>query len=431
MLPIVLNTHRPVIKIKGIDVSDIIKQISITESIFEPVVRGSFVVFDTASSRLYQIVGDVTALSPIEFSFHSMMNSSPEKEIKSKEFHIYKYAAGATSGISNSFSSGHFGSRYIFINEARMVSKYFNDSISNIVVNLCKEIGIKCDATPSMGKIKKILPYDSVFSHIINVSKQARSSKNPKDVDYIFYQDIDGNFNFKPLSSFKKKQVKWKYNVLVPTPDLTIEQAKYSVLKHSVDDFSPFENALGGMYSCEVVSFDTTTGNYYSKTHVFNQDKYTKISKKPVIDVDNDPLFKDVSKSGVAVRRFNKQSFLCDCSEPPSGYDEVGLQDDWVGDRLAAMQSSNQIILNIVVPGNSEMKVGDIMEFRRPINDSIAKIDKVDLKHGDIFYSGKFLITDITHDIVMQVGATPDAITASYTMRVKAMKDSIGDENAQ
>jgi hypothetical protein len=430
MIPLVLNTNRPIIKIKGVDVSDIIKEISLTESIFEPVLRGSFVVFDTASSRLYQLTGSAFGLSDIEFSFHSMLGTSSEKEIKSKDFYVYKYIPGPTEGASNSLSTGYFGSKNIFVNEARMVSKYFDDTISNIVTKLCQDIKITCKATESVGKIKRVLPYDSVFSHVMNLSKQAKSANNPKDVDYIFFQDIDHDYYFKPLSSFKKKEVKWKYKVIPPTPDLTLEAAKYSVLRHSCEEFAPIENALSGMYSSEIISFDSTTGDYFSKTHVFSDGNYTKISNKPIVDMKNEPLFNDIAKSGVAARRYNKQRFLYDCSEPPEGQDGVGLEDDWAGHRLASMESSNQIKLNLVVPGNSEMKVGDLIEFRRPLNESIVNADGVNMKTSDIFYSGKFLVTEITHDIVMRQGTTPDARTAVYTMRVKAIKDSIGDENA-
>jgi ABC-type uncharacterized transport system substrate-binding protein len=76
------------------------------------------------------------------------------------------------------------------------------------------------------------------------------SSLHPKVIaliDYIFFQDIDHDYYFKPLSSFKKKEVKWKYKVIPPTPDLTLEAAKYSVLRHSCEEFAPIENALSGM----------------------------------------------------------------------------------------------------------------------------------------------------------------------------------------
>jgi len=430
MIPLVLNTNRPIIKIKDIDVSDIIKEISLTESVFEPVLRGFFVVFDTASSRLSQVIGGFNGLTKIEFSFHSMLGNSSEKEIQSKEFFVYKYMPGPTEGTTNSVAIGYFSSKYVFINESRMISRYFDDTVSDIVTKMCKELDIKCETTKSVGKIKKVLPYDSVFSHITNLSKQARASENPKDVDFIFYQDIDHKFYFKPLSSFKKKEVKWKYKYILPTPELTITDAKYSVLKHGSESFAPIDNALGGMYSSEIISFDSTTGDYYSKTHVLQQDQYTKISNKPIVDTTKDSLFDDIAKSGVAVRRYNKQRFLYDCSENASGQDEVGLQDDWVGNRLTSMQLSNQMTLNMVVPGNSEMKVGDLLEFRRPLHESILDTSKVQMKQTDIFYSGKFLVVEITHDIVMRQGVTPTAATAVYTMRVKAIKDSIGDEYA-
>ena len=96
-------------------------------------------------------------------------------------------------------------------------------------------------------------------------------------MDYIFYQDIDGQFHFKPLSSFKQEQTKWKYTATIPTADMTLHDAKFNALRHSANEFAPIENALNGMYSSEVISFDTTTGDYYSKTHVYKADKYTKL----------------------------------------------------------------------------------------------------------------------------------------------------------
>ena len=282
---------------------------------------------------------------------------------------------GPTEGTTNSVAIGYFSSKYVFINESRMISRYFDDTVSDIVTKMCKELDIKCETTKSVGKVKKVLPYDSVFSHITNISKQARASENPKDVDFIFYQDIDHKFYFKPLSSFKKKEVKWKYKYILPTPELTITDAKYSVLKHGSESFAPIDNALGGLYSSEIISFDSTTGDYYSKTHVLQPDQYTKISNKPIVDTTKDPLFDDIANSGVAVRRYNKQRFL-------------------------------------------------------PLHESILDTSKVQMKQTDIFYSGKFLVVEITHDIVMRQGVTPTAATAVYTMRVKAIKDSIGDEYA-
>jgi hypothetical protein len=200
------------------------------------------------------------------------------------------------------------------------------------------------------------------------------------------------------------------------------------VLKHGASPFAPIENALNGMYSSEIIAFDTTTGDYTSKTHVFQENKHTKLSNKKI--TNKEQVFEQIAKSGVAVRRFNKQRFLYDCSEEPSGYDKVGLEDDWVGDRMVSMQSNNQIVLNMTVPGNSAARVGDVIEFRKPLNEAILQNEGGQVKEKDIFYSGNFLITDITHDIIMKEGTTPDSVTASYTMRVRAIKDSKGDEYA-
>jgi hypothetical protein len=428
MLTQALQTNRPQITIKGVDVTLIIKSLSLTESLFEPVLKGSFVTLDTAGSRLYQVTGALGDLNPIEFSFFSLKDNSPEKSIRSKDFLIYKIEPGSTEGTTNSFNVGYFASKPMFINQSRMVSKYYKGKISDIVQKLCKEIEVSCETTSTTEEVKKVLPYDSPIGHIITLSKQARSSSNPKDVDFVFYQDIDGKFHFKPISEFKKKQKKWEYKVLLPHPQLTLKDAKYSVLKHGTKEYSPIQNALNGLYSSEIISFDSTTGDYFSKTHVYNEGKYTKISNKKI--TNNEPEFKNIANSGVAVRRFNKQRFLFDCSEKPAGYDEVGLQDDWVGDRMAAMQNTNQVILHFTAPGNSEMKVGDIIVFRRIPNEAIAEAEGSSFKEKDIFYSGKYLVTDITHDLVFKDGITKNSATAVYTMRVRAIKDSKGDEYA-
>jgi hypothetical protein len=428
MIPTVIQTNRPTIKIKGVDVTPLIRSISLTESLFEPVLKGSFTSYDTADSRIYQATGALGELNPIEFSFYSMFNDSPEQTIKPQNLLVYKIEPGYTEGISNSYNTGYFASKELFVNQSRMISKYYKGTISDIVQKLCKEISIKCETSSTKGQIKKVLPYDSVFGHIITLSKQARSANNPKNVDFVFYQSIDNKFHFKPISDFKNKGKKWEYKVVQPSPLLSVNDAKYSVLKHSADHFSPIENALNGMYSSEIISFDTTTGDYLSKTHVYSDKKYTKISNKKI--VNSEGTFQQIAQSGVAVRRFNKQRFLFDCSEEPAGYDEVGHQDDWVGDRMAVMQTVNQVVLNFVAPGNSNMKVGDIIIFRRPNNEIISQTEGSNFKEKDVFYSGKYMITDITHDLVFKDGVTKDSATASYTIRVRAIKDSKGDEYA-
>ena len=428
MIPAVLQTNLPQIKIKGIDVTPIVKSISLTESIFEPAIKGSLVTFDTAGSRLYQVTGALGELNPIEFSFFSRTAEAQDDPIQPSNLLIYKIEAGTESGMSNMTNICYFATKPFFVNQSRMISKYYDDTISNVVQQLCKELEIECEPESTSDKIKMILSYDSPFAHIISLSKKAKSNKKPKDLDYVFYETVDNKHLFKPISSFKDKDIKWKYKVLKPHPELEVEEAKYSVLKHGAAPFSPINNALNGMYSSEIISFDTTTGDYTSKTHVFSENKYTKIANKKI--VNSEPTFDQVAKSGVAVRRFVKQRFLFDCGEDPSGYDKVGLQDDWVGDRLVSMQSINQVVLNMTLPGNSNMRVGDLMEFRKPINEAILQDEGTQVREKDIFYSGNFLITDITHDLIMKSGSTPDALTATYTMRVRAIKDSKGEEYA-
>jgi hypothetical protein len=427
----VILTNKPNILLNGVDITEVTLSLTLTESLFDPVLKGNIVALNTPSTNLYQITGALGGLNEIQFSFHSTTNEEPEKEITSKDFYVYNIVPESTdAGSSLVKVTAYFAAKPLFTNNTRMVSKNYNDTISNIVKSLCKEIDIECSIEPTKGKIKRVLTYESPFGHIINLSKQAVSENNPKDVDYTFYQDIDGKYWFKPISLFKKQSVKWKYKQFLPYPEMTLDEVKYSILRHSCDSFSPIQNALQGMYSSEIISFDTTTGDYYSKTHVYNKDKYTTLSDKPILDLNDNEEFKKIAKSGVAVRRFTKQRFLHDPSEEESGQDGVGLQDDWVGNRMASMQNMDQSIVYLNVPGNSEMKVGDLIEVRKLVNESLIEESGENLKEKDVLGTGVFLITTISHDIGLKSGGPSDALSATYIMRIKAVKDSKGDEYA-
>jgi len=431
MLFNVLLTNKPSVKFNNVDISDIVKSLTITESLFDPVLRGHFTALVTGDTNLHQIAGSMGGLSKVDFTFHSLLDGSPEKDIKAKDFFVYKMTPGSEEGSStNKIMMCYFASKPTFTNQTRLVSKYFDATISDIVQEMCKELEIECKAETTQGKIKRTLCYDSPLSHIINLSKQAKSAKNPNDVDFVFYQDIEHNYNFKSISSFKDKNVKWKYKVIFPNPNITVQEAKFSVLKHSGNTFSPFDNALNGQYSSEIISFDSTTGDYFSKTHVYDKNKYTTLSGKPIIELDKEPEFKKVANSGVTVRSFNKQRFLHDCAEPEEGQDGVGLESDWVGKRLASMQQLDQVILYLNVPGNSEMKVGDLMEVRKPMSESIINESGSSMKEKDVYNTGKFLVAAISHDIAIKSGGPSDIPTSTYTMRIKAIKDSKGDEYA-
>jgi len=430
MLTTVLYTNKPTIKLNGIDISEISFTLSLTESLFDPVLKGYVKTINTAPANIYQVTKALGELNKIEFSFHSMVDGSPEKEIVAKDLYVFDIIPEQTNSGSNVSSVvAHFASKPYFINNSRLISKFYEDKISGIVQSLCKEIDIDCQAESTDEKVKKLLPYDSPFSHIIGLCKQAKSAENPKDMDFTFYQDIDAQYHFKRISKFKEKDVKWKYKMFHAHPNMETMDAKYSIIRCSSEGISPMQNALNGLYSSEIISFDTTTGNYYSKTHVYKKDKYTTISNEDLVDISGGE-FKQVANSGVAVRKYNKQRFLFDCSEEESGQDKVGLQDDWVGNRLAAMQQLDQVILYLNVVGNSEIKVGDIIEVRNMIDESQINEAKVKLPLKDVIETGKFLITTISHDLIIQSGGEPNTPSTTYTMRIRAVKDSKGGEYA-
>ena len=95
MINSVLLTNKPTITLNGVDITEIVTSLTLTESLFDPVLQGRFTTLNTASANLYQRTGSLGALSPIEFSFNSLFNNNPEKTIKSKDLLVLEKNKGS------------------------------------------------------------------------------------------------------------------------------------------------------------------------------------------------------------------------------------------------------------------------------------------------------------------------------------------------
>ena len=74
--------------------------------------------------------------------------------------------------------------------------------------------------------------------------------------------------------------------------------------------------------------------------------------------------------------------------------------------------------------------VGDLIEVRKLLNESYIDQSGVQMQEKDVFLTGKFLITAISHDIILKSGGPAGVPSSTYTMRIKAIKDSKGGEYA-
>ena len=91
--------------------------------------------------------------------------------------------------------------------------------------------------------------------------------------------------------------------------------------------------------------------------------------------------------------------------------------------RISQINQLNYFKLKLVIPGDTYITIGDVIEFEMPLHSTKVKGEK----NINPFYSGRYLITAIRHKLnkesyEMVVEATKDCLSTSYPV---AQNDSI------
>ena len=417
--PIILNTSSG----KTIDITSLVKEINVYESLFSHMLTADMTLTDIPSNRLIQH-GAIGAKDKITFEFAGKTKDmQAEKSIKI-ELYIYK--------IGNSPSVGQLQSCFInlgpeqfFSNNTKEISRHFEGKISTIVKKLTTELNIQdIEIEETIGEYKFLATYKSPFELIHFLTNKAISARNKNDHNYVFYQDSDAKYHFISVGSLMKKQSKFGTNSktgfvhMMPFDEVS-GNLKNIVLGCESSEISPVKNAIGGMYTSQIMTYDITNKTYNMRTFSLDNiyPSQSHLSDKKIID-GNDQEFKKTLNSSYVTRYAQKTEYCYDCEKNKGFQDKIGGHDDITLPRLCSMEQLNQLSLLIKLNGNSVIRAGDVFYFGRPIQQGLS--DK-----PDISYNGKYLATEVCHTIQINVmGQTQ----LEYKTKVRGIKDSIGDE---
>lgn len=417
--PIILKTSSG----KTIDISSLVKEINVYESLFSHMLTADMTLMDIPSNRLIQH-GVIAAKDKIIFEFAGKTKElGVEKSIKIELF-VYK--------IGNSGSVGqlqtcviHLGPEQFFANNTKEISRHFQGKVSNIVKKLTKELDIDdIELEETEGEYNFLATYKSPFELIHFLTNKAISTRNKNDHNYVFYQDVDKKYHFISIGSLMKKQSKFGTNSktgfvhMMPFGDVT-DNLKNIVLGYESSELSPIKNAIGGMYTSQIMTYDITNKTYNMRTFALDNiySEQSHLSDKKIID-GNDEEFKKTLNSSYVTRYAQKSEYCYDCEKNKGFQDKIGGHDDITLPRLCTMEQLNQLSLLIKINGNSVIRAGDVFYFGRPIQQSLS--DK-----PDIVYNGKYLATEVCHTIQINVMGQSQL---EYKTKVRGIKDSIGDE---
>lgn len=421
--PVILTTSSG----QKIDITSQVKEINVYESLFSNILTATITVMDTPATRLIQN-GMIAAKDKISFEFAGLAKDlTPEKSIKVDLF-VYKVQSSGPVGQTLQTSIISLGSEEFYKNQTKEISRHFDDTVSSLIKKICNELEIKnIEVEETDEKYKFISTYHSPLEIINFLTTKAISKRNKNDHNYVFYQDIDKKYHFVSLGSLMQKPSKFGTNSssgFIHTMPLvtTSDMMKNMVLGYESADISPLKNAMGGMYTSQITTYDITNKLYALWTFDLDMiyDTQTHLSTKKIID-DNDDEFKKTLTSSYMTRYAHKTEYCYDCNKDKGFQNKIGGPEDIILPKISTMEQLNQLSIKLSINGNSTIRAGDVFYFGRPIQQSLSS-DKL---NKDIVYNGKYLAVDIAHSLKYNVmGKT----YLEYKTIIRGIKDSIGDE---
>ena len=422
---------------KGHDIKAITQELNIYESIYKAGITGSVVVNDATN-----IIGKLPIQGTETLSF-KLSTPNPEMGIlgtvdasqkTGHPFHIYKLADKKQLSEGMQLFTLHFASREFMRNTRVRVSQALEGGLHNMVQEifanpeyLDSRKFLYFQQTRNQDKI--VIPNLRPFGAIDMISARALP-RNSKSAGYLFYETTKG-FHFRSFESLLytsagvRRKAKQTFRYM---PKNVAEEDKGDNTKLA-SDFEAAEsykfinnvhdtamNSIMGTYGHQVI-----THNLYNKSydiadyhyHNYNEDMLHADGKNrpqvvsTPIDYDNKSI-SDYNESRVSVQATSQ--FLHNEDKGMFGTD---VQDDGITEakRISVANTiTNGVRLQLVVPGQSFLQAGDVINFEiREVSNENPQ-GEIDRQFG-----GRYVITKIRHRITSE----------EYKMVLECAKDSV------
>ena len=273
----------------------------------------------------------------------------------------------------------------------------YTENVKSLHYNYRDTIGLRqtkeVDVDETIGLQKYIIPNLTVDDTIDFLAKEADS---PDHIPYyIFYENSKG-FNFKNLGNLIKQDVKEDLVYLQSNlnegkgsaNDENFDRTKiisFDVIKQS----NILDNIQGGLYKSKTIHLDILRKNKREVIFDYNDyvEKFSKLQPYKIVgDVDTFPVVRMMtSRTG-----HDNDSIFADEAPTPKKYGEV------IGQSQSYESHIFNTIVEVTIPGDSELDVGDIIRLNIPVaatsNDQDGDEDK--------YLSGKYLITKLRHKML-------------------------------
>lgn len=412
---------------ESVDVSELYEIIEIGEDLFNTTLSGSVVLHDaTDLQQRFPVIGQ----EKVRIRF-TTVEGKPEI---SKEFSVFQVSQAPLNEHSVALIL-YFCSTEMLVNKSTRVSRSWNAlSVDTIVRSVMRDsIGTEkaLDIEPTQGIHRYIAPNVTPFSVINRMLPRAKSQEFPKSASFVFFETVDG-FHFKSIDKLiaeGSNEPLITYTMAYKTRISDDIQSKF----YSINDLqiqsqaNTLQNLTRGYMGSVIHGFDPVTKTFGSKVNdydtLYKDAKHLEGETKRKRPYKEEFEFSNSPESLVKFvlnERFREDSqYVQDNSRnsenlPKKHFENFGHRYSQLGQYL------NHTRIKIEVPGNSELRCGDVISV-----DVVSKMagDR-DTNEKDRYLRGKYLIAALKHKIegaeyVTIMELTKDSFHSSHDEEVE------------
>lgn len=237
-----------------------------------------------------------------------------------------------------------------------------------------------------------VIPYWNPLYTINWLAHRARASSNTTYCDYVFFENSDGH-HFVPLSSLKTQQPSHKFTNYPAgqrseNEERMIEHELRNVMSMTIEDITD------KVKQQNLATFASTILTHDMTTKSFNVFKY-----------NYDERFEDVgrhmeknrllppNKTDYSSASLSSLKYYPSTTYTASGLERIADPEDTVLYRQSLLTQMDSVNLILECHGDTNVKVGQVIEFVTFGKESTKKSDKFE----DDYLKGKYLVTAIRH----------------------------------
>jgi len=367
----------------SLDCKDRFAELTIEESLMIPSMSCSIVLLDAAD--IYNKI-DFDGSEKLQIKFYS--HTQREIDIS---FQLYKDQVIADQGSGSNKLIKLFGvTPEHYTSESSDINQSFEGSISEFSKKIFSKLGTErpFEAHPTAGNVITIVPGLSIFETMNYLAQKAYSVKHKTSL-FRFYETVDG-YNFKNIEQIiaeeKKSPITYTYSA-TGNLNITGEKQQYLISSLTFDSNKDIMQKLKtGMYASETHEIDILDQKITSSPFL------GKELFKEFTHLDNDAMSLDSIKViDSTLGKINTSFWLTrsiDTSSRENNYSTI------MGRRLFYQTSLEQLTATAIVPGNTDLSIGKIINLEMP-----EQTPQTDTKENEGKISGNYLIGSVVHQI--------------------------------